>query len=73
MSDSVIITSLIVYGAIQIVTLLKVEKVHKATNSMKDALIVAEKLVSHGEGMEAQKVIDSNKTTNALTKLDQDT
>ena len=39
-------------------TLLKVEKVHKATNSMKDALVLAEKTVSHSEGMEAQKKID---------------
>jgi len=62
MSDSVIITALIVQGAIQIVTLLKVEKVHKATNSMKDQLVLAEKTVSHSEGMEAQKKIDKAAT-----------
>lgn len=59
MTDAVIITAIIVSGAVQIVTLLKVEKVHKATNSMKDALVLAEKLVSHAEGMEAQKILDS--------------
>ncbi len=39
----------------------KVEEIHKATNSMKDALVEATKIASHAEGMDAQRKIDNPK------------
>lgn len=47
----------IVASVVGIITMFKVEKVHKATNSMKDALVKA----AHAEGKQEQRDEDRKK------------
>jgi hypothetical protein len=55
MSDAVLV-ALIAGGtsiSLQLLSLIKIEKIHKATNSMKDALVESTKKSSFAEGREA--------------------
>jgi hypothetical protein len=65
-----LLTAFAAVGALvfSILNSIKIETVHKATNSMKDELVAVTKLASHAEGMKDQKEIDHLKTSSHLSE-----